>query len=241
LGKNLKLLEELQAIDLKLDSWRGEKEALLTEMVALERKLEDVLAAIAEKNAELTAIDEEKLGLDETLAAETENITKSEARLRDIKTQKEYQAVSKEIASAKKIKAEMEEQLLQRIALADEIKASVTEMEENSKVMATQVTAQKSAILEKIERLEAGIDADIVTRQSAIKNIPASVVNRYTMLREKRQGLAVVEARNGSCLGCNMNLPPQVYNNLFKADNLITCPHCQRLLFLRQEEDTIGK
>jgi predicted nucleic acid-binding Zn-ribbon protein len=241
LGKNLKLLEELQAIDLKLDNWRGEKEALLTEMAVLEKKLEDVLAAIAEKNAELTAIDEEKLGLDGNLVTETENIAKSEARLRDIKTQKEYQAVSKEIASAKKIKAEMEEQLLQRIALSDEIKASVTEMEENSKVMATQVMAQKSAILEKIERLEAGIDADIATRQSAIKNIPASVVNRYTMLREKRQGLAVVEARNGSCLGCNMNLPPQVYNNLFKADNLITCPHCQRLLFLRQEEETAGK
>lgn len=241
MGKNLKLLEELQAIDLKLDTWCGEKEALLNEMVALEKKLEDVLAAIAEKNAELAVMEEEKQSLEENLAAETENIVKSEARLRDIKTQKEYQAVSKEIASAKKIKAEMEEQFLQKIALGEEIKASVAEMEENSKVMATKVAAQKSEILEKIERLESGIDADTATRQSAVKNIPASVMNRYTMLREKRQGLAVVEARNGSCLGCNMNLPPQVYNNLFKGDNLITCPHCQRLLFLRQEEDSAGK
>lgn len=241
MGKNLKLLEELQGIDLKLDTWRGEKDTLLREIEVLEKKLGEVLESIAVKNAEMTAIETDKLELEASLAAETENIEKSETRLRDIKTQKEYQAVSKEIATAKKVKAEMEEQLLQKIALADELKASIAEMEENSKAMAANVAAQKTEIQAKIEQLEAGIADDITVRQSAIKNLPASVMNRYSMLREKRQGLAVVEARNGSCLGCNMNLPPQVYNNLFKADSLITCPHCQRLLYLRQEADEIVK
>jgi predicted nucleic acid-binding Zn-ribbon protein len=56
------------------------------------------------------------------------------------------------------------------------------------------------------------------------------------MLREQRRGIAVVEARDGSCLGCNMQLPPQLYNSLFRGDDLITCPHCQRVLVLRREE-----
>ena len=241
MGKNLKLLEELQGIDLKLDTWRGEKDTLLTEIEVLEKKLGEILESITVKNAEMTAVEAEKLELEASLAAETENIEKSETRLRDIKTQKEYQAVSKEIATAKKVKAEMEEQLLQKIALAEELKASIVAMEENSNTMAVQVAAQKTEIQAKIEQLEAGIAVDITARQSAIKNLPASVMNRYSMLREKRQGLAVVEARNGSCLGCNMNLPPQVYNNLFKADSLITCPHCQRLLYLRQEADEVVK
>jgi len=241
LGKNLKLLEELQGIDLKLDTWRGEKDTLLTEIEVLEKKLGEILESITVKNADMTAVEAEKLELEASLAAETENIEKSETRLRDIKTQKEYQAVSKEIATAKKVKAEMEEQLLQKIALAEELKASIVAMEENSNTMAVQVAAQKTEIQAKIEQLEAGIAVDITARQSAIKNLPASVMNRYSMLREKRQGLAVVEARNGSCLGCNMNLPPQVYNNLFKADSLITCPHCQRLLYLRQEADEVVK
>jgi uncharacterized protein len=235
LGKNLKLLEELQGIDLKLDTWHGEKDTLLREIEGLEQKLGAILESIAVKNAEMTAVEADKLELEASLTAEAENIDKSETRLRDIKTQKEYQAVSKEIATAKKLKAEMEEQLLQKIALADELKALITEMEENSRAMADNVAAQKTEIQVKIEQLEAGIAVDIDARQSAIKHLPASVMKRYSMLREKRQGLAVVEARNGSCLGCNMNLPPQVYNNLFKADSLIACPHCQRLLYLRQE------
>ncbi len=236
MGKNLKLLEELQGIDLKLDTWRGEKDALLSEIEVLEEKLEGIITSIALKNAGLVTVEEEKLALEANLAAEADNIEKSEVRLRDIKTQKEYQAVSKEIATARKIKGEMEEQLLQKIALAEEIKASVLEIEENSKTMTVQVASQKAEIQAKIEKLESGIVTDIATRQSTVKSLPASVLKRYEMLREKRQGIAVVEASNGSCLGCNMNLPPQVYNNLFKGDSLIVCPHCQRLLFLRKDQ-----
>ena len=236
MGKNLKLLEELQGIDLKLDTWRGEKDALLSEIEVLEEKLEGIITSIALKNAGLVTVEEEKLALEANLAAEADNIEKSEVRLRDIKTQKEYQAVSKEIATARKIKGEMEEQLLQKIALAEEIKASVLEIEENSKTMTVQVASQKVEIQAKIEKLESGIVTDIATRQSTVKSLPASVLKRYEMLREKRQGIAVVEASNGSCLGCNMNLPPQVYNNLFTGDSLIVCPHCQRLLFLRKDQ-----
>ena len=56
-----------------------------------------------------------KRGLEENFTAESENIVRSEAHLKEIKTQKEYQAVSKEISGAKKLTAELEEQILQKI------------------------------------------------------------------------------------------------------------------------------
>jgi predicted nucleic acid-binding Zn-ribbon protein len=59
---------------------------------------------------------------------------------------------------------------------------------------------------------------------------------RYEKLREGRRGVAVAEARAGGCMGCNMQLPPQMYNNLYKGEELITCPHCQRILVLKQEQ-----
>jgi uncharacterized protein len=36
-------------------------------------------------------------------------------------------------------------------------------------------------------------------------------------------------------MGCNMQLPPQLYNTLFKGDEMYFCPHCQRILILKQE------
>ncbi len=239
MGKTMKLLEDLQVIDLKLDAWHGEKNGLLGETTALEEQLETERGSIAAKQAEMSEVEQGKRELEENLAAETDNIARSEVRLKDIKTQKEYQAVSKEISAAKKITAELEEQVLQKISRMDELRSEIEAMEANLKLLEENISSRKTEILDKIEKLEESIHADVAERDSMIKGIQPALLSRYTKLRERRQGLAVVEAKNGSCLGCNMNLPPQVYNNLFSTENLITCPHCQRMLFLRRQDDDI--
>ncbi|HEY6872143.1 MAG TPA: C4-type zinc ribbon domain-containing protein [Geobacteraceae bacterium] len=234
--KNLKMLDELQEIDLKIDGFKGEKDALLAELAQLDGKVTAAEAAIADKNNELALFEEEKCSLDENLSVESDNIARSETRLKEIKTQKEYQAVSKEISTARKLKAELEEQALQKIGRIEELKAEITGQEENLVALRENVAAQKGEVQARIDGLEEGIAADLAAREEMVKTLPSSIMRRYTLLREQRRGIAVVEARAGSCLGCNMNLPPQLYNTLFRGDEVITCPHCQRILVLRQEE-----
>lgn len=234
--KNLKLLGELQEIDLKVDSLQGEKEGLLAELAGLEQQVAGVQSEIAAKNGELAALEQEKQQQEENLVAETDNIARSEARLKEIKTQKEYQAVSKEISTAKKLKVEIEEQILQKISQVEELKGEIAGREESLRTLEATVSGQKDEVQKKIEELEAAIATDTTARDAAAKGLPASVMRRYGLLREQRRGIAVVEARDGYCLGCNMQLPPQLYNTLFRGDELITCPHCQRMLLLRKEE-----
>lgn len=234
--KNLKMLDALQEIDLKIDAFKGEKESLLAELAQLDGKVAAAEAAMADKNNELALVEEEKRSLDENLAMETENITRSDARLKEIKTQKEYQAVAKEITTARKMKGELEEQVLQKIGRVEELKGEIAGMEENLAALAENIASQKGEVQGKIDQLEEGIAKDVVAREEAVKTLPSSVVRRYNLLREQRRGIAVAEAKGGSCLGCNMNLPPQLYNTLYRGDELITCPHCQRILVLRQEE-----
>jgi predicted nucleic acid-binding Zn-ribbon protein len=231
------LLAELQGIDLKIDSFKGEREGMVQEQDQLDSRVAEAESGIALKKAELTSVEEEKLGLEEGLALEVENISRSEGRIKEIKTQKEYQAVSKEITAARKQKAEIEEQILQKIGRIEEMKGEISGLAENLELLQGNVAEQKGEIQAKIDRLDEGIVSDTSAREEIVKGFSSSVIRRYTMLREQRRGLAVAEARDGSCLGCNMNLPPQLYNSLFRCDDLITCPHCQRMLFLRQEEN----
>jgi len=233
LRKNLKLLDELQTIDLKNDGFSEEKEGLLNGLAELDAELIGGRDAVAAKKEELTFLNEEREKLEEGIAAEQDNIRRSEAHQKEIKTQKEYQAVSKEIAAAKKLGAELEEQLLQKIGQIDELTAAIAGIEETLMILEQQVNIRKNELQEKIDRLEAELDSGMVAREAIVKGLPASVTRRYGILREQRRGVAVVEAREGSCLGCNMQLPPQLYNTLFRADELILCPHCQRILILR--------
>lgn len=234
--KNLKVLDGLQEIDLKIDSLKGDVKNLEDGVAALEAEVAQAQSGIAGRNAAIEALEEEKRVLDESLSNETDNILRSETRLKEIKTQKEYQAVSKEITAAKKLKVELEEQALQKISQLDEMRADIGGREENLQALEQNVAARKAELQGQIDELNASVAAEAAAREEAVKTLPASVVKRYALLREQRRGIAVVEAREGCCSGCNMNLPPQLYNSLYRGDDLITCPHCQRILVLRQEQ-----
>ncbi len=239
MGKNVRILAQLQEIDLKIDSSRGEAQALQNEIHSLEAMAEGKQQDIAEQKSELSVIEEEKRILEENLATESDAISRSEIRLREIKTQKEYQAVSKEIATAKKVKTDLEEQILQKITRSDELKVIIGEKEGTLQEFEANAAARKSELQARIEQLEMSIADDSSVRNVTAKDIAPSMMKRYETLREKRQGLAIAEAKGGSCLGCNMNLPPQVFNSLFKEENFVSCPHCQRMLFLRQDNGEV--
>jgi predicted nucleic acid-binding Zn-ribbon protein len=235
LRNNLKSLYELQEIDLRIDGLDGEKGQLLSEAQALEAKLIEAREKIAARREEAETLEAEKVALEANLASENDNIVRSESHLKEIKTQKEYQAVSKEISGAKKLIVELEEQLLQKINAIEEIGADVAKKEAELAELEQNVALQQGEVQRKVETLESGIAADAATREETIKGLPASVMKRYSRLRDQRRGIAVVEAKEGNCMGCNMHLPPQLYNTLFRADDVLTCPHCQRILVLRQE------
>jgi len=230
LRNNLKSLYELQEIDLRIDGLDTEKGQLLNEAQALEAKLAEAREKIAAKREEAQALEAEKEALEANLAA-----ARSEANLKEIKTQKEYQAVSKEISTAKKLIAEIEDQILQKINAIEEISGDVAKREADLAELEGNVTSQQGEVQQKVQNLESGIAKDAAVREATVKGLPASVMKRYSKLRDQRRGVAVVEAKEGNCMGCNMHLPPQLYNTLFRCDDVITCPHCQRILVMRQE------
>jgi uncharacterized protein len=235
LRNKLKALYELQEIDLRIDGLDNEKGQILAASQALEAKLAEAREMIVHRREEAEAIGAEKATLEENLAAENENITRSESHLKEIKTQKEYTAVSKEIATAKKLIAELEDQILQKLNAIEEISADIAKKESDLHELEENVAQQQGELQGKVEALDSGIAVDAETREQAVKVLPASVMKRYSRLREQRRGVAVVEAREGNCMGCNMHLPPQLYNTLYRADDVITCPHCQRILIMKQE------
>lgn len=233
--KNLMLLEELQELDLKIDGRHGEKQSLLDQLAALDERVESVRQTVNEKREELTLLEDERRTLAQNLVTENENIARSEVRQREIKTQKEYQAVLKEVSAAKKQKNELEELLQQKATQIDELAGEIAAREEELNSLEANIDGQKAEIQGNVDRLEQEIAVDAAAKESTAKGIPASLMKRYLALRERRQGVAIVVARDGNCSGCNMNLPPQLYNSLYRSDELILCPHCQRMLVLRQE------
>ena len=231
----LDLLEQLQEIDLQVDVLKTAQYNLQSDMNGIDQALEDAREGLAALQARAAELEKNKLELEAGHAAELVNIQRSETNMKEIKTNKEYQAVGREIAAARKQVAELEDQVLQKISQLDELNNEITAAQTTLAELEDNTEHRRNEKQGEIDKVQQDIDVDNLRRQVITKELPANVIKRYDSLRAQRRGHAVAVARDGYCLGCNMHLPPQLYNNLFKHEELLTCPHCQRMLILKHQ------
>ncbi|AJF05678.1 zinc ribbon domain-containing protein [Geoalkalibacter subterraneus] len=233
--QQLKVLRDLQRIDTHSYEARQQRQELEKELAELEREGEQVRAVVTELGDALDALENERRELARELGQERENVVKAEERLPAIKTQKEYVAVLKEVDTAKKNVRDLE----QRIAgKDDEINRLAQEKQEKDEELAAQeakVSERKGDIDEQLRQIDTALSSREDERKALFDRLPRMLGKRYQMLVDRRAGLAVVEARDGACLGCNMQLPPQSFNELFRNDEVLTCPHCNRIIYLDPE------
>jgi predicted nucleic acid-binding Zn-ribbon protein len=78
--------------------------------------------------------------------------------------------------------------------------------------------------------IEAQIAAQRAERDKLAAQVKPDVLKRYGNIRMRR-GLAVVSVRNGTCQGCNMNIPPQLYIVIQRGQTIETCPSCHRIIY----------
>jgi len=234
--KKLDLLEELQRIDRTIDLQKAEQTEFHAGILEFERTLATMQTSLAGYLAQMTELQHEKATLDAALHTEEENIKRSETNMKEIRTNKEYQAVGREIATARKQVADLEEQQLQLGNRCDELQGTIDACQAELATLTDCTTNSSQEKQSAIDAIQSSVDEATAKREAIVKELSGNLVRRYTQLRSQRQGLAIVEARDGSCTGCNMQLPPQLYNMLFRGDEMYFCPHCQRILTLKLEQ-----
>jgi predicted nucleic acid-binding Zn-ribbon protein len=234
MDEQLQFLIQLQETDGKIRTRVEQKAKLPALIAALEARLTtsaDVLAAAREALAEAQ---KSKRDRDGDLEAGQQKVEKLKSRTGEIKTNKEYQAMLKEIETAEQENKAIEEQIL---VLMERIDAAAAQIKDAEKA-AAEAEAEVRGEREQIEASFAKVDEELrsleQSRQDAASRISSPVLVRYEHLLRSKYGRAVVAARGETCAGCHMSIPPQVFVNVKKNDSIISCPHCNRILYFIQ-------
>ena len=225
--KQLQLLRDLQELDTEKKVVEDEQKSALSEQQVLKVELDRLQGMVDSLVGEIGVLEAEKRELDSAMVMEQENVERSEGRLPQIKTQKEYVAVLKEVDTAKKLAKELQAS----IDAKDEILSSLSADKDEK-------DGELAASTEQANDRCSGIDAAMVSvnnkftkmtsqRNALLEELPKAMRKRYELLMSRRAGVAVVEARGGACSWCHMHLPPQMYNSLFVVQEVHTCPHCK--------------
>lgn len=230
--EQLQVLKALQALDRERRELLQQRQQLEEEQGKLQIDVDRVQAMVDSLAGAIAAGQEARRELLGKLEHERGLVARAEARLPQIKTQREYLAVLKEVDAAKKQVKELNDQVAARDRELEALMADKSEKDAELATLDEQTSARRGEISAAAAGLDAGLADHGRQRDGLTERLPATLRKRYDMLLERRNGLAVVEARDGACLGCHMHLPPQLFNRLYVAKDVQSCPHCSRLLYL---------
>lgn len=230
----LQLLERLQEIDNRIDGYETELAKFPLEIQEIARHLVVMRREMSEIREKQAALEKDLRKKEQDVSLEQEKIKRSERRLLNIKNQKEYNALAKEIKLGKKVVAEIEEATLSIMTESENFKKSIERKEKEYAEL------EKGLIEKKTQADLLGVDADAALsilkqdKQQILEGIDPDLFKRYQTVKKAR-GQAVAEMQNGSCTACHMAVPPQLNIRVLKQEEMITCPNCHRILYVKPE------
>jgi uncharacterized protein len=227
----LRLLVKLQELELAIKQFEAAIAAKPHELDSLMRALDDVRTSTATHRKDLETLDKQRRQLEAAVTEEQYNLQKAQRKLLEVKTNKEYSAMVAEIEAFKQKIIGHEDAVLHVMELTEQHKQELQDLDR-------QVHEAEQRLMEGRRRneLELAVLRDTLagrrqTRQEAVQQLERPAVDLYTRLLSGRKGLAVVGIRNGACQGCFLALPPQLIQEVRRNDRVLTCSHCQRILY----------
>ncbi len=230
-AKKLEALVKLQSIDSELAEIIKVRGALPDEVMDLEDEIAGYQTRIEKQNQEQQEI-EEGINANRVAIKDAEKlIQKYEEQQMNVRNNREYDAITKEIELQKleiqilekRIKEAFEkievkkEEIAETVNIHDERQKDL----ESKKGELENITKESEADEKKYEK----------SRASAAKNVEERLLKSYDKIRTNmRNGLAVVPVKRGACGGCFNIVPPQKQAEIREKKKIIVCEHCGRIL-----------
>jgi len=234
MDEQLSLLIALQEIDTKIRALTEEKDRLPDILASLERRRETAKEGLEKAREALQAAQKNRRDRDKDLETGIQKTEKLRSRTSDIKTNKEYTALLKEIETAELENKAIEDDILGLMEEIDAAGAEIAASEKRATEEGAAIEAERKQHETAFATLEEELRALKQSRDDSTSRLGSSVLAKYQKLSRAKAGAVVVEARGESCSGCHMSIPPQVYVNVKKNDSIIGCPHCGRILYSKE-------
>jgi predicted nucleic acid-binding Zn-ribbon protein len=228
---DLKAVVEVQQLDQQVAELTKLIDSLPKQIQTLQAQLDDFIHTHEERKKRLTANLKERKDLEGDIKATQDKITRHRDQLYQVKTNEQYKALLKEIEGEEAGIRKIEDRILEKMIESEEIQKLVADA-------AARLEGEKARVAAEIKKLEDERQREISERellQAQRKEVAAtlteSVLELYERIRTYRAGPAVAEVRNGLCTACNIQLRPQVYNDIRTGEAVMVCENCSRIQY----------
>ncbi len=227
----LKCLIEYQKVEDKKNQLIRSGEDAPRRIAELEKEFEAFEGQYLSKKEEQENARKMHRALEQQLEDLRGRMDRQKARQSEVKTNKEYQAILKEIDENKKEISRTEDSSLTLMENIERLGTEVAELEKQVAEKRKKMEEDKAVLQKEIDTVKSRLDRLEVIRQMVRERVNPDLLKRTDFLFLKQAGVAVSAVENGVCQVCHMNIPPQKFIELQRDEDIMQCPHCRRFLY----------
>jgi predicted nucleic acid-binding Zn-ribbon protein len=225
------LLMALQRLDEQLRALHVERQHLPQQLQPYETACVAAEQALTHLQEDMTLSERQRRALERELDSLQANLYKTQSKLHEVKTNKEYSAVLAEINIGKQRIAVLEDQVLELMELTERHGQNYVQQECQLQEVRHALVDQGKRVQHDQAILAERIVVEEAKRQQIVDGLDTQLYALYQKIAAQRHGQAVVYVQEGTCGGCYLKVQPQLISEIRRQDKILTCPHCQRMLF----------
>ena len=225
-------LVKLQKIDIEINSLKSTINSVSEKLSILDDRLNGFERRIEEKQGLIDELKKNYRDRESDFQLNLDREKKIQAKLRSVKTNKEYQSLLKEIDDVRNKNSTVEDEMIECLDRMDDAEKDMMVKRSEYSRLADEIELDKKEIFQQAEHSKDRLAVLTENRQGVSVQIDSNLLKKYTLIKERNKTeIAVVAVKDAVCLGCTVNITPPLYNELHRGDTLNFCPNCQRIIF----------
>ncbi|ELR0792147.1 zinc ribbon domain-containing protein [Campylobacter coli] len=236
MNKYLEQLVLLSKIDQEIDSFEPKMESI-------SKTLKDAENKIAKFNVELNNLENEVQDVENQKVQNNAHISEFSAKIKELSKKSGAVKTEKE-ANALKIEEDIAKEQLD--AANDEI-VRLDKILENKELFKKELLEERAKEEQNLDEIRVSISSqmdglekermNVYTKKTKlVAEMNQKVLSFYEKIRKWAKNTAVVPVKKQACYGCFMKIYDKTYLSVIKGEEIITCPHCGRILYKEQED-----
>jgi predicted nucleic acid-binding Zn-ribbon protein len=236
IAEQINILIEVQGVEKEILQAGRQLDVLSGEAVSLDQEAATRETRMAEEKKALADLKKAYRELESESKINRELIVKSNEKLRGVKTNKEYQSILKEIEDIRKKNSGIDDRMLDHLEKLEAAEKALAEQEAELERFIQSCREKKKTLIAREQDERQTVDTLNEKRMQVSAKADPKMISTLDEVKKKVRGMAVVPVEGAICMGCHMNIPAQLYNELQRFDELRFCPHCHRIIYWQNKD-----
>jgi uncharacterized protein len=229
--EQLRYLVQLQHLQNKKAQLLRTRDETPKRIAEIEKEYQQYEAEYLLKKAELDHSKKLHRTLEQSVVDLESKINRSKQRMNEVKNNKEYQAMLKEIEDLKREVRQKEDQMLELMETIDSLSSGLQQQEIRLIECRRKMEADKEELTNQSDQVNEQLTHLDELQQRVRERLDSALLRRCDSLMQRHAGIAVAAVEGGVCQVCHMGIPPQKFIELQRDERIFQCPHCQRFVY----------